>query len=253
MERPADPASEGLPAASGPEGLLQGVHWLGHSGIFLQGPVNVCIDPFQLQGDIPGADLVLITHPHYDHCSARDVARLARAGTVIMGPADALAKPDALAKLPDLGLRRIAMAPGQAVEAGGIRIRAVPAFCRNRPHHPKGKGWLGFLVEWGGRRIFHAGDGDAVAEAAGERPDIALLPIDIVYNMNGGDGVAAAQALRPGLAAPIHFGTVCGVRREAERFVAGCAARGIKAGLLERAAWAQAECRVPAPAPELAI
>lgn len=197
--------------------LLRGIHWLGHAGLLLEGSRTVYIDPFNLRAGLPKADLVLITHPHYDHCSPRDVARILKKETVIMAPEDALAK------MPPGPGERIVAAPGKTACWGGLQIAALPAYSTTKPQHPKSKRWVGYMLRWEGRWIYHAGDGGAVPDCIPPRwLDAAFFPVDPVYNVEWSMTTAAARALRPGVSVPIHFGSVCGLSADAVRFIREC-------------------------------
>jgi len=62
------------------------IHWLGHASIRIEGEKVIYIDPWKLQDNHPKADIILITHSHYDHCSRDDVAKIIQDGTVIFAP-----------------------------------------------------------------------------------------------------------------------------------------------------------------------
>ncbi len=221
--------------------LLEDLLWLGHSSLLIDGPQKIYIDPFNMDEDLPKADLILITHAHFDHCSPTDVAKIARPETIIVGPPDCVSK---------FKYNQIPMAPDQTEKVSGVTVHALAAYSPDSPYHPKEKGWLGYLVEVNGRRIYHAGDTCLHEAMAGLITDVAFFPIDSVYNMNAAQGIAALEAMGPKfpLVVPIHFGSVCGLRSEAGRFVRACLERGYAAEfLLPRSK----ERELPAVAPRL--
>ena len=68
--------------------LLDEVAWLGHSGFRIAaGGAHVYIDPYRVAAGARKADLILITHGHYDHFSPQDVERLSKASTEVIAPA----------------------------------------------------------------------------------------------------------------------------------------------------------------------
>ena len=183
--------------------------WLGHSSIRIEGEKTVYIDPWKLPPAPPPADLILITHSHHDHCSARDVEALLKKDTVI------IATPDCAGELP-AGFRKIS--PGRTETVGGVIVTAVPAYNLNKPFHPREKGWVGYIVEMGGERIYQAGDTDYIPEIDGLLVDVAILPVGGTYTMNPEEAAAAANHLKVRLAIPIHYGSVVGSRADAEKF-----------------------------------
>ena len=67
--------------------LLDALDWLGHSGFRIRaGRAHVYIDPYRVPEGSPPADLILITHGHYDHFSPQDIERLSTKRTWLIGP-----------------------------------------------------------------------------------------------------------------------------------------------------------------------
>jgi L-ascorbate metabolism protein UlaG (beta-lactamase superfamily) len=200
---------------------LESIEWLGHAGFRLKlGGQIVYIDPYRTAGG-PEADLILITHDHFDHFSPDDVQRLAGESTRLVGPATVTEQLKGAAT---------AIAPGQSVEVAGLEITAVAAYNTNKvgsdgkPFHPRESGWIGYVIEAAGRKIYHSGDTDVIPEmdqATGV--DIALLPVSGTYVMTALEAAEAARRIGPRIAVPMHWGTVIGSRADAEQF-ADCAA-----------------------------
>jgi L-ascorbate metabolism protein UlaG (beta-lactamase superfamily) len=189
--------------------MIEQVHWLGHDTFRIDGEKVVYFDPWKLSQKAQRADLILITHDHYDHCSPEDVARIRGPQTVVVAP------PPAAAMLP---------APVRAVRVGdkldiqGIAIEVVPAYNTNKKFHPKSPNNVGYIITVGGTRIYHAGDTDFIPEMIDFRADIALIPVSGTYVMTADEAVQAAAAIRPKLAVPMHYGTIVGGTKDAERF-----------------------------------
>lgn len=181
--------------------------WLGHSSFRISGSRTVYVDPYRL-GDGPRADLILITHSHYDHCSPEDVARITGPGTVIV------AEKSCQKKL--AGDVRI-VAPGDRLELDGVGVEAVAAYNVGKKFHPRKNGWLGYILELDGVRFYHAGDTDHIPEMAAYRADVALLPVSGTYVMTADEAAAAARDIRPRVAVPMHYGTLVGEEGDALR------------------------------------
>ncbi len=209
------------------------LEWKGHAGFLIIGNgKNIYIDPYKLK---PGsgsekADIILITHSHYDHCSIEDLSRIVKDNTIVICPADCSSK---LTKLQEkLDVRVIE--PGQEQEIDGVRVKAVPAYNTNKEFHPKNEYWNGYVLEVRGVKIYHAGDTDLIPEMQDlSEIDIALLPVGGTYTMNADEAARAAFMIKPRKAIPIHFGSVVGSREDAERFVQLCKEEGVEAEVLE--------------------
>jgi len=186
------------------------IHWLGHASFRIDdGPVRISIDPWKLRAGSPQADVVLITHAHYDHFSAPDIAAIEKPGTVFVAPADVAAK------LP--GKTVVTAAPGTALQAGPVKVTAVAAYNIGKVFHPKANGWVGYVVTLSnGQRIYHTGDSDATPEMKQVQADVALMPCGGTYTMNAADVAAAANTFRPAVLVPMHWGDIVGDRPDAD-------------------------------------
>lgn len=185
------------------------IKWLGHAGFRLEGEKIVYLDPWKISPGAPAADIVLITHTHYDHCSPEDVKLISKKDTVIVVPADGANK----FKKPVISLK-----PGESKEIEGIKVEAVPAYNINKPYHPRSENWVGYIVTLDGKRIYHAGDSDAIPEMENLKVDIAILPVGGTYTMKAEEAAEIVNKMTPGLAIPIHFGTIVGSLADAEKF-----------------------------------
>lgn len=188
--------------------MLETVHWLGHAAFRLTGEKVIYIDPWQL-GEAEPADIILITHDHHDHCSPEDVARIRGPHTTVVAPASCARK---------LGGDVRVVKPGEQLVVQGVPIETVPAYNINKSFHPRQEGGVGYLVTLSGQRIYHAGDTDDTPELEAVKADVALLPVGGKYTMTAAEAAAAANAMQPGVAVPMHWGTIVGTREDAERF-----------------------------------
>ncbi len=214
-----------LPAAGGAVDLTAALHWYGQSAFRIQGPPVVYVDPFELPAGVPPADVILITHAHFDHCSPADVAKIRGAATVVVGPAEVAAKLPPPVEV---------VSPGDTRTVLGVTVRAVPAYNTNKAFHPKADGKVGFVITVGGVTYYHAGDTDAIAAMAGLKPDVALLPVGGTYTMNAQEAARAARSIRPKVAVPMHFGSVVGSDADGARFAALLKGSGIAAVVLKK-------------------
>jgi len=185
------------------------IHWLGHASIRIDGDKTIYIDPWKLKEDGPLADIILITHSHYDHCSKNDVDRIRRDSTVVLAP------PDCVESLPP-GF--FPVVPGMKKTIEGVVIRAVPAYNIGKSFHPRANDWVGYIIEMGEEKIYYTGDTDHIPEMDDIKADILIVPVGGTYTMTADEAARSARVINPRLAIPIHFGSVVGSRIDAEEF-----------------------------------
>src|SRR3954465_12316526 len=165
--------------------LLDALDWLGHAGFRIRTRGGVIyIDPYRVAADVPKADLILVTHGHYDHFSPQDLELLSHEGTWLVAPG--------------AGGERVAgsvlsIAPGEMLEdelVRGVAVAAVAAYntskrdAEGNVFHAPGAGFVGYDLNVRGERLYHAGDTDVIPEMdAVAGVDVALLPVSGTYVM----------------------------------------------------------------------
>jgi L-ascorbate metabolism protein UlaG (beta-lactamase superfamily) len=215
--------------------LLDALEWLGHSGFRIRaGRAFIYIDPYRVPPRSPPADLILITHGHYDHFSPQDVERLSNERTCLVGPA-------AVAERSTGRVRSIAA--GESMEdelVRGVHVTAVAAYNTSKRDaggnlfHPREAGGVGYEVNVWGERLYHSGDTDVIPEMDSVTGvDVALLPVSGVYVMTAQEAAEAARRIQPGLAVPMHWGGQVGSERDARAFAASAP---VEVQILRRAA-----------------
>jgi L-ascorbate metabolism protein UlaG (beta-lactamase superfamily) len=185
------------------------ITWLGHASFLIDGSKStVYIDPWKLKSSKP-ADVVCLTHSHYDHLSEEDVEKVRKPSTVIVGPADCKA---------GFGTAFKSITPGQSLQVGDVTVEAVPAYNVDKDFHPKKNNWLGYIVTVDGVRIYHTGDSDVIPEMADIKTDVALVPVGGTYTMTVKQSVEAVKKINPKVAVPMHCGDIVGTLDDRQSF-----------------------------------
>jgi L-ascorbate metabolism protein UlaG (beta-lactamase superfamily) len=200
------------------------IAWLGHDGFRIEGDKTIYIDPFKITSR-KKADVVFVTHEHYDHCSPEDIGKIVTYDTTIV------TIPMAEPALKGLKVKEIKLVKsGDKVEIDGVTASVFPAYNINKfrspgkPFHPKEDGKVSYLLNIGGVGIYHAGDTDFIPDIKNLETDIALLPVSGTYVMTAKEAAEATKNMRIKLAIPMHYGSIVGSERDAEEFrrLAGC-------------------------------
>ena len=200
--------------------LVDSVAWIGHASfrIAVRG-ATIYIDPYRVPAGAPKADVILVTHGHYDHFSTQDVERLSDDSTWLIAPA----------AVAERATGRVAsIAPGEVLELDhlhGIDVAAVAAYNTSKRDsdgnvfHPREAGWVGFDVNVRGERVYHSGDTDVIPEMdTVVGVDVALLPVSGTYVMTAAEAAEAARRIQPGVAVPMNWGSHLGTRTDADEF-----------------------------------
>lgn len=204
--------------------MIEGIRWLGHASFRITAGKVIYVDPWKVASRALEADLVLVTHGHYDHLSKEDIDRVRASRTVVVIPASCANT---------FGLEAVTMRPGDRRTVAGVDIQAVPAYNVGKKFHPRENGWLGYVLHLEKGSVYVAGDTDLIPEMAEIKVDVALLPVGGTYTMTAEEAVEAAVRVGARVAVPMHWGDVVGGQADAERFCTLAKARGIDARILD--------------------
>lgn len=185
------------------------IHWLGHASFRIEdGATQLYIDPWKLGGILPAADLIFLTHAHYDHFSVEDIARIKKDTTVFFAPKDIAYQ---------LKGTVIAVSPGELYNVSELKVKTVHAYNIGKKFHPKQNNWVGYVIALStGQRIYHSGDTDFTPEMRSVVTEFALLPCGGTYTMTGKEAGEAANVFKPQAVIPMHWGDIVGTKAEAE-------------------------------------
>jgi L-ascorbate metabolism protein UlaG (beta-lactamase superfamily) len=179
--------------------IILKIEWVNHSclSIHLAGKV-ITFDPYNVPEDQEKVDIICISHSHGDHYDTKSVQIVKKKDSKVVCPASC---EDIIKNEGAIGLK-----PFESVEIDGITIQGVPAYNPNKRFHPKKNEWLGFIVDDGTTRIYHAGDTDVIPEMKNYKNiDYALLPVGgNQYTMDFVEGIEAAKVIKPKFVIPMH-------------------------------------------------
>lgn len=196
--------------------MLNNIEVLYHSSIRINKEKTIYIDPFKIDRNYNDADIIFITHDHYDHYSEEDIDKVINENTVIVIPEELLTK--VLKK----GINKnaiITVKPNQKYMVQGIKFETVPAYNTNKTFHPKENGWVGYVIEINEIKYYIAGDTDITEENKKVKCDVAFVPVGGTYTMDFKEAAQLVNQIQPKVAVPIHYGSVVGTKQAAEEFI----------------------------------
>lgn len=195
---------------------LENIKILAHSAIRIEGTRVLYFDPYHLVEETHDADVIFVTHDHFDHFSAEDIQKVANEKTLLVSPLSG----EKMVR--ESGLftedRLVFMAPGDAAFLKGVQASAVRAYNLNKKFHPKENDWLGYVVTMDGVSYYVAGDTDATPELLEVKADVALLPVGGTYTMTAEEAALAALQMDIRTAIPTHFADIVGTKEDGPRF-----------------------------------
>ena len=195
--------------------MLESIEVLCHSCIkFNKGEV-IYFDPFKIEKNYNDADVIFITHDHYDHYSEEDIDKVVKEGTIIVAPEDLLTK------LLKKGFERdnmVLVTPNQKYTVKGIEFQTIPAYNVNKQFHPKANEWVGYVLKIEGVTYYIAGDTDITEENKKVKCDVAFVPVGGTFTMDYKEAAELINEIKPKIAVPTHYGSIVGEKSDGVSF-----------------------------------
>ena len=186
-----------------------------HSSIRVADDKVIYFDPFKIEEERHDADVVFITHSHYDHLDPESIEKVAGEDTLFVLPRSC--EQDAMnAGLSEAKCRFLV--PGESILVKGLEVRGIPAYNMGKDFHPMKNRWLGYVVTIGGKRIYVMGDTDDNPYTRNAQFDVLFIPVGGKYTMNHEDAAFYVNEMQPELAIPTHYGSIVGRKDDGEKF-----------------------------------
>ena len=195
--------------------MLENISIIHHSSIKFIDNIKIYFDPYKINEKNNDADIIFITHSHYDHYSENDIKKIYNAKTKFIIPKD-LEK-----ELLNLGIKKeniITVVPCNNYNVLDISFKTIPAYNINKPFHPKENNWIGYLINYNNFTYYIAGDTDITEDNKLIKCDVAFLPIGGKYTMNYKEAAELTNIIKPKIVVPIHYGLIVGTTEDAIEF-----------------------------------
>ena len=187
--------------------MLEKIEVLCHSSIKINKGLVIYFDPFKIDREYHDADIIFITHSHYDHYSEEDINKVKKEDTQIVAPLDLLDN------LLTLGFTKDSITlvkPNENYTVKGLSFKTIPAYNTNKNFHPKANNWVGYLVTIDNITYYIAGDTDITTENKQVKCDVAFVPVGGTYTMDNKEAAKLINEIKPKVAIPIHYGKIIG-------------------------------------------
>lgn len=175
--------------------MIDRIQWLGHSSFVIYGPPGIYINPWRTTRAEQPADIILVSHDHYENFSLADIEKLRGPETLVIGNERVARELEGCTVL----------RPWQSVSVGRACIKAVPAYSPTDARHAVSEGGLGFIISLNYYDVYYAGDTQLIPEMSSIKPDIAILPIDGNGTMTVDDAAQAVAQMRPRWTIPYNW------------------------------------------------
>ena len=195
--------------------MLENIQVLYHSSIKINQKKEIYIDPFKVGEEYHDADIIFVTHSHYDHYSEEDIKKTIKENTKIIVTIDLKDMAENIVNSENV----ITVKPNEKYCVEGISFETVPAYNTNKQFHPKQNNWVGYVIELNDLKYYIAGDTDITDENKTVKCDVAFVPVGGTYTMTAKEAAELVNIIKPKIAVPIHYGSVVGTNQDAEDFV----------------------------------
>ena len=196
--------------------MLENIEVLYHSSIRINKEKTIYIDPFKIDKNYNDADIVFLTHDHFDHYSEEDIDKVINENTTIIIPEELLTK---LLRKGRNNNAVITVESNKEYMVQGIKFETIPAYNTNKTFHPKENDWVGYIITLDGIRYYIAGDTDITEENRKVKCDVAFVPVGGTYTMDFKEAAQLINEIQPKIAVPIHYGSVVGTKQDATDFI----------------------------------
>ena len=196
--------------------MIDNIKCLGHSSIKIINDKVIYIDPYNIKEKYNDADIIFITHSHYDHFSISDINKIKKDNTIIV------ITEDIYNEVLELGFKEtniIKVLPNNTYTIDNIKFNTIPSYNINKSFHPKENNWVGYLIEIDNINYYIPGDTDLIDEAKEVKCDILFVPIGGTYTMDYKEASILTNIIKPKIVIPIHYGSIVGSKMDAVRFI----------------------------------
>ena len=182
------------------------------SSIRLELDKIIYFDPYKIDDKVNDADIIFITHNHYDHMDLYSINNVKNSNTIIVAPKS---MEDVISKIEFKDY--IYLNPNEEINIDDIDIKTIPAYNLTKPFHPRENNWLSYIIKVNNITYYVAGDTDKTEENSQVKCDIAFIPIGGKFTMGVAEATELIKIMNPSIVIPIHYGSIIGDKEDGKR------------------------------------
>lgn len=193
--------------------MLDNIEVFTQSSIKFDRDLKIYFDPYKIKNSYNDADIIFITHSHYDHLSIEDINKVKKSSTIVVAPSSSSSF------LEDIGLELFFVEPNKSYQVGCISFETVRAYNNNKEFHPITNNWVGYVINLNNTRYYIAGDTDMTQDNIRVKCDVAFIPIGGKFTMDAYEAAELTNKIKPKVVVPIHYGSIIGSKDDELKFV----------------------------------
>lgn len=196
--------------------MLDGIICLGHNAIkFSKNNKVIYVDPYKIKDNYNDADIIFITHNHYDHFSKEDILKVKKDSTKIVITEDLYSDTLELG-FKDLDIMKVI--PNNNYSFADINFSTISSYNINKEFHPKENNWVGYKFLFDNYTYYVVGDSDITEESKLVKCDVLFIPIGGVYTTDYKEAAELTNIINPKVVVPVHYGVIVGEKEYALMF-----------------------------------
>lgn len=171
---------------------------------------NIYFDPYKIEDEMHDAEMIFITHPHYDHFDLKSINNIKNENTIFIIPDD-----DEIKNV--LKGNVYVVKPSMEYNIKNIKFKTIPSYNVDKPFHKKEYNWLGYVVNLD-KKYYIMGDTDYIKEVLDAKCDYLFVPIGGTYTMDYKEAAKLTNIIKPKTVTPIHYGSIVGDKDLGDKF-----------------------------------
>lgn len=182
------------------------------SSIRLELDKIIYFDPFKIEEYKNDADIIFITHNHYDHFDIDSIEKIKNGNTIVVAPKTMEEE------IKSININNyILLEPNEKATIYDYIVETVPAYNISKTFHPKDNNWLGYILTFNNVSYYISGDTDKTKEIENVKCDIAFIPIGGYYTMDVDEATSLVKKINPSVVIPTHYGSIIGNKNDGQK------------------------------------